>query len=157
MTLHPEKEKFLREEYLPLIMQLPEQTIPRWGKMNLQQMIEHVTGFFKLSSDRLKIPLVTPEEQLPRFLDFLWSEKPFRENTKAPASVLPDEPLPVRTAGIGEAITKLEKAVEEFFIYFKDDPSLKTIHPVFGPLDYAAWIQLHHKHVTHHLRQFGAD
>jgi hypothetical protein len=28
-------------------------------------------------------------------------------------------------------------------------------HPVFGPLNVAAWLRWGHLHVDHHLRQFG--
>jgi hypothetical protein len=29
------------------------------------------------------------------------------------------------------------------------------LHPAFGDLNFTEWVQLHHKHVTHHLKQFG--
>ena len=61
--------------------------------MNAQQMVEHVAGFFKVSTNQLKFPLVTPEEHFQSLKNFLLSDKEFRENTKAP--VLPEEPLPV--------------------------------------------------------------
>ena len=40
--------------------------------------------------------------------------------------------------------------------YFKNNPAAKTSHPVFGDLDFEEWVLLHYKHVTHHLKQFGA-
>lgn len=153
--MNQEKLNFLKNDFIPLLKDLPADAKGKWGKMNGQQMVEHVTGFFKVSSGRLHLPLVTPAEHLPKFKVFLMSEKEFRENTKAPAQILPDEPLPVRKANMEEAIGGLEKSVEEFFSFFSDDPDKKTIHPVFGELNFAEWIQLHHKHVTHHLKQFG--
>jgi oxepin-CoA hydrolase/3-oxo-5,6-dehydrosuberyl-CoA semialdehyde dehydrogenase len=153
--MNEKKLAFLQSEFIPLIKQLDAATAPQWGKMNAQQMVEHVTAFFKISSGRLRLALVTPEDQLPKFRDWLMSEKPFRENTKAPASILPDEPLPLRKANIEEAIASLEKSVQEFFSYFSNDASGKTMHPVFGELSFSEWIQLHHKHVAHHLKQFG--
>lgn len=153
--MNEKKLAFLKSGFIPLIKQLNAADTPRWGKMNAQQMVEHVTAFFKISSGRLQLPLVTPEEQLPQFRGWLMSEKPFRENTKAPASILPDEPLPLRKPNMEEAIAALEKSVQEFFTYFSDHVSGKALHPVFGELDFAEWVQLHHKHVTHHLRQFG--
>lgn len=153
--MNQEKLNFLKNNFIPLLKDLPADAKGKWGKMNGQQMVEHVTGFFKVSSDRLHLPLVTPAEHLPKFKEFLMSEKEFRENTKAPVQILPDKPLPVRKANMEEAIRGLEKSVEEFFSFFSDDPEKKTIHPVFGELNFAEWIQLHHKHVTHHLKQFG--
>jgi hypothetical protein len=83
------------------------------------------------------------------------SEKEFRENTKAP--VLPEEPLPLRYTTMDEAIMDLEKQVNDFFNYFADDPEKKTLHPAFGELNFEEWVQLHHKHVKHHLKQFGTE
>jgi tRNA A58 N-methylase Trm61 len=47
--------------------------------MNVQQMVEHVTDFFKVSFDHIKFDLVTPEEHLPKYKEFLMSDKEFRE------------------------------------------------------------------------------
>jgi oxepin-CoA hydrolase/3-oxo-5,6-dehydrosuberyl-CoA semialdehyde dehydrogenase len=123
--------------------------------MNAQQMIEHVSAFFRTSSNRLHFPLTTPVELLPKYRQFLMSEKEFRENTKSP--ILPEEPLPLRYSTIGEAITDLEDQVKNFFDYFSDDPEKKTLHPAFGELNFEEWVQLHYKHVKHHLKQFGIE
>lgn len=149
------KKKFLEDQFIPLIKTIDPATPARWGKMNSQQMVEHVAGFFRISTNKLKFPFVTPLEQLPKFRAFLLSEKEFRENTKAP--VLPDEPFPVRFPTMGESISDLEKQVQYFFQYFSNDVEKKTLHPVFGELNFEEWVQLHHKHVKHHLKQFGVE
>lgn len=148
-----EKADFIREGFLSLLNGLSPDTRAVWGKMNPQQMVEHVTGFFLVSIDKLQFPLVTPEEHLPKFKEFLQSDKQFRENTKAP--VLPEEPLPVREPNLASAIQQLKATIDSFFAYFSDDPNKKTLHPVFGWLNFEEWILLHYKHVTHHTRQFG--
>ena len=126
----------------------------KWGKMNAQQMIEHVADFFNVSTEKIKFELVTPEEHLPKYKEFLLSDKEFRENTKAPASVLGEEPLPLRSASIETAIDYLKKSAARFFSYFENEPQKKTTHPVFGPLNFEEWVMLHTKHVSHHSRQF---
>jgi oxepin-CoA hydrolase/3-oxo-5,6-dehydrosuberyl-CoA semialdehyde dehydrogenase len=153
--VNQEKMFFLQTQFIPLVKTIDSTTVPRWGKMNAQQMVEHVSSFFKISNDKLHIQLVTPLEQLPKFREFLLSEKEFRENTKAP--VLPEEPLPVRFKTMNDALNDLEKEVNYFFIFFADDPHKKTMHPVFGELNFEEWVQLHHKHVKHHLKQFGVE
>jgi hypothetical protein len=153
--VNEEKKRFLKTEFIPLISRIDSSVVPRWGKMNAQQIVEHVAGFFRISTDKLKFPLVTPPESLPKFKAFLLSEKEFRENTKAP--VLPEEPLPLRYATMDEAKADLEKQVNDFFAYFSNDPEMKTVHPVFGELNFEEWVQLHHKHVKHHLKQFGTE
>ena len=147
------KKAFLQNDLIFLMNKLSGDEKANWGKMNAQQMIEHVSAFFKVSTQKIQFPLTTPVEHLPKYKEFLLSEKEFRENTKAP--VLPEEPLPLRYSNMQEALEKLKKSVEEFFEFFKKDPDKKTLHPAFGDLNFDEWVQLHHKHITHHLKQFG--
>jgi oxepin-CoA hydrolase/3-oxo-5,6-dehydrosuberyl-CoA semialdehyde dehydrogenase len=137
-----------------LIQPISEQSKALWGKMNVQQMLEHLTDFFNVSVEKIIFPLVTPEEFLPKYRQFLYSEKKFKENTKAPEEVLGEEPLPLRSASLQEAKDKLQKTVEYFFHYFETNVDKKTMHPAFGQLNFEEWVLLHYKHVTHHLRQF---
>ncbi len=153
--MQDDKSGFIKTRMFLLLNELHSTTTARWGKMDAQQMIEHVADFFDVSTEKIKFDLVTPEEHLPKYKEFLLSEKQFRENTKAPTAVLGEEPLPLRTASLDKAIEKLKTAVADFFEYFKNDPAKTTIHPVFGPLNFEEWILMHYKHVTHHWRQFG--
>jgi hypothetical protein len=56
-----------------------------------------------------------------------------------------------------ESAADLERQVQYFFQYFSGDEEKKTLHPVFGELNFEEWVQLHHKHVKHHLKQFGVE
>ena len=147
------KEAFLKNDFIPLIKKLNGDEKGKWGKMNAQQMAEHIAAFFNVSTEKIKFPLTTPAEHLPKYKEFLWSDKEFRENTKAP--VLPEEPLPLQFSNMQLAVSNLQNSVTEFSEFFKDDPTKTTLHPAFGELNYEEWIQLHHKHVVHHLKQFG--
>lgn len=147
------KKDFVKNDFIFLVKKLKGDEKGRWGKMNAQQMIEHVSAFFKVSTQKIHFPLTTPVEHLPKYKEFLLSEKEFRENTKAP--VLPEEPLPLHYSNLQEAKDQLKKSVDDFFEFFKDDPSKTTLHPVFCQLNFNEWVQLHHKHITHHLKQFG--
>ena len=149
------KLSFLQGGLFDLLKNLHAGSTSRWGKMNAQQMIEHTADFFDVSAEKLHFDLVTPPEHLPKYKEFLLSDKDFRENTKAPASVLGEEPLPLKHACIGDAIKSLHTSVAGFMDHFKSDPLKTTLHPVFGPLDFNEWVLLHYKHATHHLRQFG--
>ncbi len=138
-----------------LLQKLQPDSTAVWGKMNASQMLEHVADFFQVSTGQITFDLVTPEEHLPKYKEFLYSDKQFRENTKAPQSVLGDDPLPIRQADFEASRKHLEKAVTDFFEFFHEGENKKTTHPVFGPLNFEEWILLHYKHVRHHLRQFG--
>lgn len=149
------KLNFIAKEAVPLFGRLTSETKGSWGKMNAQQTIEHVAAFFYVSTEKIKFDLVTPEEHLPKYREFLLSDKQFRENTKAPANVIGEEPMPLRHATMEAALQELETSIAYFENYFKEHAGKKTLHPVFGELDLEEWVLLHYKHVTHHLRQFG--
>jgi hypothetical protein len=149
------KIQFLANEFIPLLKELPADAKGKWGKMNAQQMTEHLSVFFKVSTEKFKFPLVTPVEHLSKYKEFLLSDKEFRENTKAPGNVVPEEPMPVKNTTMNEALDELQHEVNDFIIVFETHPEMDTTHPVFGALNFDEWVLLHYKHVTHHLRQFG--
>lgn len=150
-----EKVYFIKTGMFELLQKLTEPTTPTWGKMNAQQAIEHLADFFDVSTGKIVFDLVTPEEHLPKYREFLYSEKQFRENTQAPVSVLGSEPMPARQPSFASSLTHLSKSVNQFFVFFESTPGQKTMHPVFGPLTFDEWVLLHYKHVRHHLRQFA--
>src|SRR4051812_21594495 len=114
-----EKKSFLKNDLIALLKDLKGDEIGKWGKMNSQQMVEHISGFFKVSTEKIHFDLTTSPEHLPRYKEFLLSDKEFRENTKAP--VLPEEPLPLQYSTTQEAVDDLTKSVNDFFNFFKND------------------------------------
>ena len=150
-----QKLQFVTKDCLPLFKNIKGDAMGNWGIMNGQQMVEHVAAFFAVSTGKIKFDLVTPLEHLPKYREFLLSDKDFRENTKAPVSVIGEEALPLRYATMEEALENLIKSIIEFENYFTVDAEKKTLHPVFGELNFEEWVLLHDKHLRHHLRQFG--
>ena len=148
-----DKLSFIKNGFIIKLKSLTPDAASKWGKMNAHQMVEHVSGFFKVSTNQLQFPLVTPEEHLPKFKAFLLSDREFRENTKAP--VLPEEPMPVVQASLQEAVDELEKQIDLFVEKFSSGEIVSSQHPVFGELNFEEWVLLHYKHVTHHAKQFG--
>lgn len=150
-----EKENFLRTKFIGYLQRLDPATTAKWGKMNLQQMVEHFTDVVMVASGKTKMQVAVPPEKLPLYREFMMSEKPFKENTKSP--VLPEEPLPMRKHTIQAAIGKLQEELIYFFDVFDKNPGMKTVHPAFGELDFNENIQAMHKHAVHHLKQFGVE
>jgi hypothetical protein len=150
-----QKLNFITTAYLPLLKNLSADKMGNWGKMNAQQMVEHVAAFFAVSAGKIKFDLVTPVEHLPKYREFLFSDAAFRENTKAPVTVIGEDALPLRYASMDEALENLSKSIAAFENYFKEDADQKTLHPVFGELNFEEWVLLHYKHLMHHVRQFG--
>ena len=81
--MNAEKADFLRNQFIPLLLQIPSDLPPVWGKMTLQQMIEHFSDTMRIASGKTVFTdIITPAEQLDKMRDFIMSEKPFRENTR---------------------------------------------------------------------------
>lgn len=152
-----EKENFLRTRLVPALQQLDPATPPRWGKMTVQQMVEHLTNEgVRIASGQRKLDrMVTPPEKLQAFRDFLMSDKRFRENTVSP--ILPPEPTPPVFKTVQAAIGALQEELIYFFEAFEKNPNLVTRNPIFGDLDFEQNLQLLYKHSLHHLKQFGVE
>jgi hypothetical protein len=150
-----EKENFLRTKLISLLQKLKTDTQSLWGKMNARQMIEHMIDVVMVANGKIKLPIVTPADKLPRLQEFMMSEKPFKENTKSP--VLAEDPAPLKKHTKEAAIGKLQEEIIYFFEAFEKNPGMKTTNPVFGELDLEMNIQLLYKHALHHLRQFGIN
>jgi hypothetical protein len=149
------KAEFLRNEYLPKLRQLDANTPGKWGKMNVQQMVEHMSWSMRQANGRDIYIVVTPEDALPKWQAFLMSEKQFRENT--PNQLLRDDPEPVKNVSLNNAIAELDSEIKDFFTVFDAEPGKIITNPLFGDLSYEMWVQLLHKHAWHHLRQFGIN
>ena len=150
-----QKARFLQKEYTQVLHDLDSNAPRKWGKMNVQQMIEHMSDYVRIANGRTHVEIVTPAEHLERMQGFLASEKPFRENT--PNSLMPEEPAPARHATKDEAIAELQNEIDYFFEAFGKESGRTLNNPFFGVLGYEQQVQLLYKHATHHLRQFGMD
>ena len=149
-----DKANFLKKDFISYLRSLDSATPSSWGKMSMQQMIEHFTDNVKIASGKTSnTALLTPSDQLRKAQDFLMSDKPFRENTPNP--LLPEVPPPVRNISIEEALKELKKEMDFFFSIFKENNQQQTLNPFFGELNFEQNVQLLHKHALHHLKQFG--
>ena len=150
-----EKENFLRTRLVPCLQQLDPATPPRWGKMSVQQMIEHYAGdAVRNASGRLKIEtILTPPERLEAMREFLMSERPFKENTRNP--LMSEEPALLHFKTTQAAIGALQQELIYFFEAYEQQPALIIRNPFFGDLNFEENVQLLYKHALHHLRQFG--
>ncbi len=149
-----QKENFLRSKLIPYLQQLPPATIPLWGKMNVQQMIEHLSDAVQIANGRLVIEeSFTPAEQLPAMQEFVMSNRSFKKNIKNP--LVGENPAPLRYITSQAAIAALHAELIYFFEHFSRNPDHTTHNPFFGHLNFEQNVSLLHKHALHHLSQFG--
>jgi hypothetical protein len=153
--MNEEKVDFLKKELIPLLQKVNPAKTAMWGKMNLQQMIEHLTGAVKIAAGTLQLPNTTEPKDAEKMYAFLMSDKPFRENIKNP--LLSEDPYPHRHHTIQAAIGDLQGALLEFFTVYEKDPQKRVLNPIFGNLNFNEQVQLLYKHAIHHLKQFGAE
>jgi hypothetical protein len=144
---------FLRSTFSDTLRQADPATPREWGKMDLQQMVEHMSDSFRMANGKDLQTCVTPAEHIEKMQAFLMSDKPFRPNT--PNAQMPDTPLPHRNATYAAAIDEMQAEINDFFTVFEQEPARIITNPFFGDLNFAMWQQLLTKHCEHHLRQFN--
>jgi hypothetical protein len=154
MMTHEERISFLNTQVPNLIDTLQADTLPKWGKMTAQHMVEHMSMSFILANGKIKVQeFITPEEKLPAMKRFVLGESPFKENTKSPA--LSDDLPALRYGNIDEAIAIFKRELENIFKVYEADKNLTLRNPIFGDLNFEEQVGLMTKHVKHHLNQFG--
>ncbi len=139
-----------REELRRLLMMLDPDTIPLWGKMTPQQMVEHLVDQVQWTNGK-KIPTCDRSaEEAER-----GKQRMIYTDAQIPKNVfLEDLPKHYQYPDIETAINQLMIELHEFDHYFKE-PGITCIHGGFGPMDHNEWVIWHNKHFSHHLRQFN--
>lgn len=150
---HSEKLEFLLKTFPQKLKFLAYDTKPDWGKMSVQQMVEHMSESIRNASGKLHYEVLTPEEKLPVYRDFMLSDKSFKPDTINP--IMPTTPLPAKQENLSDSIAELEDELKDFVNAFKEDPYNKIANPIFGELNFEQWTHLLYKHALHHLKQFG--
>ena len=129
---------------------LKRETEPVFGKMNGQQVIEHLSLLMKISNGKIEADYYVSDEKTARRKPFLDGNGELHIGFRA--SILSDEPTSEKFDSVQEALEDLIVQIADFEIHFK---TAKTEnHPFFGELDYEYWKKFHIKHFTHHFKQF---
>jgi hypothetical protein len=145
--------QFLLNEYIPILTSLDPSTPPVFGKMNVQQMIEHMSDMIRMGNGKDPHTVITPEDKLPAMMEFLMSDKEFKPNTKN--RLMGEEPAPVRNPSVKQAISELNNEISDLIKHFDEEEGRRVPNPFFGNMNKEEWIQLLHKHAIHHLKQFN--
>jgi len=149
------KAAFLKNEFVTTLAGINPETKGLWGKMNVQQMIEHMSDSVRQASGKDKYTLMTPAENVPKMQAFLMSDKPFRENTPNP--IIGENTIPTRHTAVQDALSELQMEINDFLAVYEHKPDTVLTNPFFGDLNYDMWVQLLYKHSLHHLKQFGVE
>lgn len=147
------KLQFLLDELPTRLAALAPDAPPQWGRMQGQQMVEHLIDAVLVAAGKIPVPQFTPAERLPHMLKFLHSDAPMTRNLPNP--LIPEVPRPARLPDMDMAVAELRRALDAFVAAYGADEERLIVNPFFGPLDYDGQLQLLVKHGRHHLEQFG--
>ena len=126
---------------------------PLFGKMNAQQMIEHLSGVTQIANGNWNVNVFVEDEKAVRRKPFLDSNNELQPGFRS--SFLSDEPNPTKFDSLNDAIDDLIAQIQYFVKVFSENSQRKVMHPFFGELDYEYWKKFQVKHFTHHFKQFG--
>jgi hypothetical protein len=137
------------ETILSRVEKLQSSTQAQWGKMNVAQMMAHCS-----------VTLETPfAPDMPQsFMGKLFgkmakkptlSNEPFRKNSPTDKRFL--------VQGSGNFDAEKQKLIGNIKRFTQAGPNGITCkkHPFFGEFTSENWSHLMHKHLDHHLKQFG--
>jgi oxepin-CoA hydrolase/3-oxo-5,6-dehydrosuberyl-CoA semialdehyde dehydrogenase len=127
-------------------------TIPAWGTMHAQQMIEHLVETMEYTNGKKMAVLEIPEEEArSEKLAKVVPDFEIPRNVKGP---IPDNTGKKMFKDLPSAIAALKNEIQRFEDHFRM-PGQTSVHGAFGPMNYDEWILWHGKHFAHHFTQFG--
>ena len=121
---------------------------PKWGKMNAEQMLAHLTESLRMATGELttrskKLPIrYFPLKQLIIYL------LPFPKGAPTAPELMPAD---------ARSVEQSKNDMARLMTDFAGRAAITTWpeHPAFGRLTTKAWGVLTYRHIDHHLRQFG--
>lgn len=139
-----------KEALSRILSPLTEDTLPIWGKMTSQQMVEHLLAELEFTNRKNEVICDLSEDEAREAKQkWIYTDAQIPRNL-----VLVTLPTQYRFEDIETATKQLFIELDGFIHYFST-PGRISIHPGYGPMNYAEWLIWHGKHFDHHFRQFG--
>jgi hydroxymethylglutaryl-CoA reductase len=140
------------ETMLSILNRLSSSKTPLWGKMNAQEMVEHLSDMLMMSRGTGNFSIDVDAETIARRQQFLSSDKEMAKNIAVPFT---KEIIELRHDELELALDEFAEEWINFTEYYENNPSASVIHPYYGDLDFNLWLKMHDKHFMHHFKQFG--
>ena len=140
------------ETMLSILNRLSSSKTPLWGKMNAQEMVEHLSDMLMMSRGTGNFSIDVDAETIARRQQFLSSDKEMAKNIAVPFT---KEIIELRHDELELALDEFADEWINFTEYYENNPSASVIHPYYGDLDFNLWLKMHDKHFMHHFKQFG--
>jgi hypothetical protein len=122
---------------------------PRWGRMTVAQMLAHCADALRNATGELPIALRPMPLARTRLVKWLMIDVvPFPKGAPTAKELLRKDVVDIERERVA-LLALLERFAPDHA------PVSWAPHPLFGTLTPAEWGRLAHKHLDHHLRQFG--
>lgn len=139
-------------EMLAVLSRLTPNQKPLWGKMNAQEMVEHLSDMLMMSRGTGDFTIDVDAETIARRQQFLLSDKEMAKNIAVPFT---KDIIELRHDELELALDEFADEWMNFTEYYENNPSASVIHPYYGDLGFNLWLKMHDKHFMHHFKQFG--
>ncbi|HUM96339.1 MAG TPA: DUF1569 domain-containing protein [Chitinophagaceae bacterium] len=141
-------EPAVKQEIEDRINKLTLQSQPKWGKMNVAQMLAHLQEPMAIALDGKTVKANWLMKMIfPLFKSKLWDDQPYKQN-------LPTSPSFI-TYGSEKDFENEKQGLLNMVNRFTETNIISDRHPIFGKLTKENWSKATWKHIDHHLQQFG--
>jgi hypothetical protein len=129
---------------------LSDSSTARWGQMNVTGMLEHLRLSAQMAVGELELPSSNKRAfQVFPLKHLILYVLPFPKGAPTAPGL-----LPVAAPALEEERTALLTLLDRIGAGPREGAG--PAHPLFGTLSRREWGVVTHKHVDHHLKQFGA-
>ncbi|MEM6318930.1 MAG: hypothetical protein AAF960_14755 [Bacteroidota bacterium] len=151
-----EKIEQLKSHFQLIDKGLEVGTKGKWGMMNAQNMVEHLSLIMVASTGKFGKAFKGDEAIAAKKKAIFFSRKyPFPKAAVMPGMKSGQAPPPLRASTMEESKAMLRKAVDQFVKHCSEHPDDQVGHLYFGMLNMDEWTHFHVRHFEHHLMQFG--
>ncbi|MDI9365900.1 MAG: hypothetical protein QM541_13170 [Flavobacterium sp.] len=142
-----------RQEISEKLNLLKIDSLPLFGKMTAQHVVEHLTFAIMFSNGKLPQKLYYPNDKAILIKAIIiYSDKEMPIGFKAP--MLSDDLLELKFPDLKTSVSILLSELKEFDKYFDENKDATPINPTMGELNKQEWTIFHNKHFEHHFKQF---
>ncbi len=143
------------EKITESLNKLTENSIPKWGILTPQHLLEHLEYGYKILSGQIQdFEIATPETILEKVHHSLYNFDKFPLGTQFP-TMKKDQLEDLIHPDFATAKAKFFESRNQYKTFFKQNPEAILKNMVFGELNKYESYLLERKHLNHHFEQFN--
>ena len=139
----------VRDGLLARLEHVTADSRPRWGRMNVEQMLTHLVEAMRMANGEFPTRPKKMVTRLPVLRELFVYWLPWPKGAPGPREL-----FPASSRAVDESKVELVRLVN--LLGERGAQKEWPDHPVFGKLSSRGWARLGWRHMDHHLRQFGA-